>query len=157
MKFVSEQIFHPTFSCLQHQKYMLDSFKVVYYPIFNFQHHFECDSNVFEQWNVYSNVFIKNNKKLIMIVFHWFFYSMKWGQKFGLIRTHRQWHSYGTYLGNPFGLQPLTPELWFWSSHFLSSFLSILLFFLDEVIHHLNWEALLRPSQVNPCKRPFWK
>ena len=42
MKFVPEQTFHPTFSCIQNQKYMLDSFKVVYHPTFNFQHYFEC-------------------------------------------------------------------------------------------------------------------
>ena len=41
MKFVPEQIFHPTFSCIQHQKYILDSFKVVYHPTFDFQHHFD--------------------------------------------------------------------------------------------------------------------
>ena len=40
MKFVPERIFHQTCYCVQHQKYMLDSFKVVYHPTFNFQHHF---------------------------------------------------------------------------------------------------------------------
>ena len=42
IKFVLEQIFHSTFSLIQHQNYMLDSFKVVYHPTFSFQHHFEC-------------------------------------------------------------------------------------------------------------------
>ena len=42
MKFLPEQIFHPTFSCIQHQKYMLDSFKAAYHPTFNFQHRFKC-------------------------------------------------------------------------------------------------------------------
>ena len=37
------------------------------------------------------------------------------------------------------------------SSHFLSSFWAILLFSLDEVFHHLNQKALIRPSQLHPC------
>ena len=34
------QNFHTTFFCIQHQKHVLDSFKVVYHASFNFQHHF---------------------------------------------------------------------------------------------------------------------
>ena len=94
------------------------------------------DFNAFELSNVYSNVFIKNNKwsysfnsqfysTSIMnssegetspvkgvgyACFHWFSHSVKWGQKFGLIRTHSQWYSSRTYLWSSFGLQPFTPE-----------------------------------------------
>ena len=53
------------------------------------------------------------------------------------IRTHSQWYSCGTYLWSPFGLQPLTIETCFGSSHFLSSFWSILLSSLDEVF--ITW------------------
>ena len=80
---------------------------------------------------------------------------VKWGQKFGLMRTHSQWHSCGTYLLILFGLQPLTPEICFGRSLFLSSFLSIPLFSLSEVFHHLNWQALLRPSRLHPCTPTF--
>ena len=83
MKFVSEQIFHPLFSCIQHQKYMLYSFKVVASNTkntccirlkwFTIQHLIsntisDIDFNVFECSNVYSNVFIKNNKEVIVFI-----------------------------------------------------------------------------------------
>ena len=42
IKLAPEQIFHSTFSWIQHQKYMLDSLKEVYHQTFNFQQHFEC-------------------------------------------------------------------------------------------------------------------
>ena len=55
------------------------------------------------------------------------------------------------------GLQPFTPEICFGSSHFLSPFWSILLFSHNEVFHNLNWQSLVRPSQLHPCTSPFWK
>ena len=37
MKFVPKQIFHSKLCCIQHQKHMLGSFKVVYHPTFSFK------------------------------------------------------------------------------------------------------------------------
>ena len=79
------------------------------------------------------------------------------GQKFDLIRTHCQWHSCETYVWKPFEIQHLTPRICFGSSHFRSSIWSIPLLSLDEVFHHLNRKALLRPSQLRLCTPPFWK
>ena len=93
--------------------------------------------NVFKRSNVYSNVFIKYNKK--------WSYSIS-----------SQFYS-ANILNSSDSLQPFTPEICFGSSHFLSSFWSILLFSHDEVFHNLNWQALVRPSQLHPCTSPFWK
>ena len=93
--------------------------------------------NVFKRTNVYSNVFIKYNKK--------WSYSIS-----------SQFYS-ASILNSSDGLQPFTPEICFGSSHFLSPFWSILLFSHDEVFHNLNWQSLVRPSQLHPCTSPFWK
>ena len=67
-----------------------------------------------------------------------------------------QWNSCRTYLGSPFGLQTLTPEICFGGSQFLSFSLSIFLLSRDEVFRHLNRQALLRPSQLHYCTPAFW-
>ena len=99
--------------------------------------------------SVYSNVFIKNNKKW-SYSFSSQFYSTT------VTVTVRVTFSSRTYLGSPFSLQTLTPEICFGGSQFLSSSWFILLFSLDEVFCHLNWQALLRLSQLHFCTPPFW-
>ena len=55
-KFSSNIFLHPT----PKKKKKMDSFKVVYHPTFNI---WNVDFNVFQRSNVYSNAFIKINKR----------------------------------------------------------------------------------------------
>ena len=55
--------FNPTFPCIQHQKYMLIRLKWFTIQHLNSNTISNVYFSVFERLNVYSNVFIKNNKR----------------------------------------------------------------------------------------------
>ena len=92
---------------------------LVYYPTFKFQHHFECLFLCFQTFESQFVCFFKNNKR----------WSYSFGSQFYsttvavtvAVTFSSQWHSCRTHFGSPFGLQPLTPEICFGGSQFLSS------------------------------------
>ena len=55
MKVVQEEIFYSTLCYIQHKKYILDSFKVVYHPHLISNTISNLDFKVFERSNVYSS------------------------------------------------------------------------------------------------------